>query len=77
MSQTNERPVRTAIKHLACGAVTQLDPGAAAALAKNPKAFAALRCVSCGRMFECVPAGVGATGAPAFVWEDDGTPVGA
>lgn len=69
-------PPRTALKHLACGTVTQLDASAAAALARNPAALAGAYCAHCGRHFQFFTTIPGAPRTPAFAWADDGTPVG-
>ncbi len=65
-------PVRDAYEHLACGSVTTMDQDLAETIARNPQFYGSAMCVFCETHFSLRLRG----GAPAFVWEEDGTPVG-
>ena len=65
-------PVRYAYEHLACGSVTTTDEDIAETYARDPKFYVRTMCTSCGSHFNLRLRG----GAPAFVWEEDGAPVG-
>lgn len=66
------RPVRTAYKHLACGAVTHMGRALSETYARDPKFYGATFCAGCGTHFPLV---IG-NGERAFVWDADGTGVG-
>ena len=63
------RPVRTAYKHLKCGAVTTMGTALAGTYARDPKFYGGTYCATCRDHFP-----VGADGE--FVWDKDGSKVG-
>lgn len=66
------RPVRRSYKHLACGSVTRMGLALSETYARDPKFYGGTMCVACGTHFPLrLPDGV-----PAFVWDEDGQPVG-
>lgn len=63
------RPVRTAYRHIPCGAVTKMALHLAQTYAAQPGFYHATFCVGCGKHRP-----VGENGE--FVWDVDGTKVG-
>ena len=65
------RPVRYSYQHLKCGGVTTMGRALAETYARNPKFYSGTFCCQCGTHFD-----LGPPWSPAFVWADDGEPVG-
>lgn len=65
------RPVRDRYRHLACGTVTTMGRALAETYAREPTFYTGTFCCHCGRHFPLKEAG-----KAAFVWDEDGTPVG-
>ena len=65
------RPVRKSYKHLKCGGITSMGQALADTYARDPQFYGGTFCVQCGNHFRLID-----EGGTAFVWTDDGTPVG-
>lgn len=66
------RPVRQDYRHLACGAVTHMGLALSETYAREPTFYGGTFCVRCGEHFPLK----NPDGTPAFVWDEDNTPVG-
>lgn len=60
------RPVRHSYRHLMCHGVTTMNSAIAETYARDPTFYHATFCATCRRHFSLA----------AFVWTDDGSPVG-
>ncbi len=71
------RPVCESYKHLACGSVTTMGRALAETYARDPKFYGGTFCCACRDHFRLRGFDAGRGGwFWAFLWTDDGTPVG-
>lgn len=63
------RPVRSAYRHLTCGAVTKMNRALAETYARDPKFYGGTYCATCRDHYPVGPDG-------EFVWDDDELKVG-
>lgn len=66
------RPVRRSYKHLKCGGVTRMGEKLCETYARDPSFYGGTFCAVCGSHFFLTDP----DGKPAFLWEEDGLPVG-